>query len=66
MTVLVLGIAMFLPLGLYVTLTNLESINLRQDEWNVVTVYFQTDTEQADVEQLTKTINENSNPSRLS
>jgi cell division transport system permease protein len=62
MTVLVLGIAMFLPLGLYVTLTNLESINLRQDEWNVVTVYFQTGTEQADVEQLTKTINEQFQP----
>jgi len=62
MTVLVLGIAMFLPLGLYVTLTNLESINLRQDEWNVVTVYFQTGTEQADVEQLTKTINERFQP----
>jgi cell division transport system permease protein len=62
MTVLVLGIAMFLPLGLYVTLTNLESINLRQDEWNVVTVYFQTGTEQSDVEQLTKTINERFQP----
>jgi cell division transport system permease protein len=62
MTVLVLGIAMFLPLGLYVTLTNLESINLRQDEWNVVTVYFQTGTEQADVEQLAKTINEKFQP----
>lgn len=62
MTVLVLGIAMFLPLGLYVTLTNLESINLRQDEWNVVTVYFQTGTEQTDIEQLTKTINERFQP----
>ena len=62
MTVLVLGIAMFLPLGLYVTLTNLESINLRQDEWSVVTVYFQTGTEQTDIEQLTKTINERFQP----
>jgi len=58
MTVLVLGIAMFLPLGLYVTLTNLEGMNLRQDEWSAVTVYFETGTKQAEVEQLTRTIEE--------
>ena len=44
MTVLVLGIAMVLPLGLYATLTNLESMNLRQDEWNMVTVFFKPGT----------------------
>ena len=44
MTVLVLGIAMFLPLGLYVTLTNLEGMNLRQDEWSAVTVFFKPGT----------------------
>ncbi len=58
MTVLVLGIAMFLPLGLYVTLANLEGMNLRQDEWSAVTVYFETATTQAEVEQLTRTIKE--------
>jgi cell division transport system permease protein len=52
MTVLVLGIAMFLPLGLYVTLTNLESMDLRQDEWSAVTVYFESGTTQAEVERL--------------
>ncbi len=49
MTVLVLGIAMFLPLGLYVALTNLGSINLNRDEWNVVTVFFASDTGEVEV-----------------
>lgn len=40
MTVLVLGIAMFMPLGLFVTLHNLAGIDLRQDEWSAVTVFF--------------------------
>ena len=44
MTVLVLGIAMFLPLGLYVTLSNLNGMNLHQDEWSAVTVFFKTGT----------------------
>ena len=52
MTVLVLGIAMFLPLGLYMTLNNLEGINLRQDEWSAVTVFFKSGTRQAEVEWL--------------
>jgi len=52
MTVLVLGIAMFLPLGLYITLTNLEGMNLRQDEWSAVTVFFKSGTTQAEAEQV--------------
>lgn len=52
MTVLVLGIAMFLPLGLYVTLTNLEGMNLRQDEWSAVTVFFKTSTSQDEVKRV--------------
>jgi cell division transport system permease protein len=62
MTVLVLGIAMFLPLGLYVTLTNLEVMNLRQDEWSAVTVYFEAGTKQAKVEQLASRIKERLQP----
>ena len=62
MTVLVLGIAMFLPLGLYVTLTNLESMNLRQDEWSAVTVYFETGTSQSEVEQISNDIKERLQP----
>ena len=49
MTVLVLGIAMFLPLGLYVTLNNLEGMNLRQDEWSAITVFFKSGTKQPEV-----------------
>ncbi len=52
MTVLVLGIAMFLPLGLYTTLTNLEGMNLRQDEWSAVTVFFNSGTTQAEVRRV--------------
>lgn len=49
MTVLVLGIAMFLPLGLYITLENLDDMNLRQDEWSAVTVFFKPGTTQDEV-----------------
>ena len=52
MTVLVLGIAMFLPLGLYVTLANLEGMNLRQDEWSAVTVFFKSSTKQQEVNRV--------------
>jgi len=62
MTVLVLGIAMFLPLGLYVTLTNLEAMNLRQDEWSAVTVYFKPATTQAQVEQIAQQVNQKLQP----
>ncbi len=54
MTVLVLGIAMFLPLGLYMTLTNLEGMNLHQDEWSTVTVYFKTGTTMDEVNRVAK------------
>jgi len=62
MTVLVLGIAMFLPLGLYVTLTNLEGMNLRQDEWSAVTVYFKSATTQAQVEQVAQQVKQKLQP----
>ena len=39
MTVLVLGIAMLLPLGLYVTLDNLHGLDLQQEDWGTVTVF---------------------------
>lgn len=52
MTVLVLGIAMFLPLGLYMTLTNLEGMNLRQDEWSAITVFFKSGTTQKEVNRV--------------
>ncbi len=52
MTVLVLGIAMFLPLGLYITLANLEGMNLRQDEWSAVTVFFKSGSTQSEVKRV--------------
>lgn len=39
MTSLVLGIAMLLPLGLYVTVENLRNLDLQQENWGTVTVF---------------------------
>lgn len=39
MTVLVLGIAMALPIGLYIALVNLRGIDLRAGEWGSITVF---------------------------
>lgn len=39
MTVLVIGIAMLLPLGLYVTLGNLDRVDLREDDWGALSVF---------------------------
>ena len=52
MTVLVLGIAMFLPLGLYAALANLGGMDLHQDDWNAVTVFFKPGTQQSEVERV--------------
>lgn len=62
MTVLVLGIAMFFPLGLYMTLTNLEGLNLRQDEWSAVTVFFKTGTTQEEVKRIADELDERLSP----
>jgi cell division transport system permease protein len=42
MTVLVLGIAMALPLGLHVTVKNLRALDVRQQDWGTITVFMQT------------------------
>jgi cell division transport system permease protein len=42
MTVVVLGIAMVLPIGLLLTLDNLRHIDLQQDNWGTLTVFLQT------------------------
>jgi cell division transport system permease protein len=62
MTVLVLGIAMFLPLGLYMTLNNLESLNLRQDEWSAVTVFFKSGTTEAEVKRVADELQKSTGP----
>jgi len=62
MTVLVLGIAMFLPLGLYITLSNLEGMDLRQDEWSAVTVFFKSGTTKGEVKRVADELDRNLNP----
>ncbi len=62
MTVLVLAIAMFLPLGLYITLTNLEGMNLRQDEWGAVTVFFKSGTTREEVRRVADDLDKRMNP----
>ena len=62
MTVLVLAIAMFLPLGLYITLTNLDGLNLRQDEWGAVTVLFKSGTTREEVRRLADDLDKRLSP----
>lgn len=62
MTVLVLGIAMFLPLGLYITLSNLDGLNLRQDEWSAVSVFFKQGTNQHEVRRVATELEERLQP----
>jgi cell division transport system permease protein len=65
MTVLVLGIAMFLPLGLYITLNNLDGVDLRQDEWSAVTVFFQPGIDQEQVQRVADELTQRFNPDAL-
>jgi cell division transport system permease protein len=53
MTVLVLGIAMALPLGLYIAVSNLRALDLQQDEWGAITVFMQIDASPDQVAALT-------------
>jgi cell division transport system permease protein len=43
MTVVVLGIAMALPVGLYVTVKNLRALDLQQEHWGNLTVFLKAD-----------------------
>ena len=65
MTVLVLGIAMFLPLGLYVTLANLDGLNLHQDEWSAVTVFFASGTKEAEVRRVADEVEKHMQPEKV-
>jgi cell division transport system permease protein len=65
MTVLVLGIAMFLPLGLYATLANLDGMNLHQDEWNAVTVFFKPGTSQSEVQRVADAVVQKMQPENV-
>ena len=56
MTSLVLGIAMLLPLGLFVTVENLRTLDLRSESWGAITVFLQAGTEKAQALALTALI----------
>lgn len=60
MTVLVLGIAMLLPLGLYVALDNLDRVDLRAEEWSSITVFLKAQATDEEVAELARTINDRS------
>jgi cell division transport system permease protein len=57
MTVLVLGIAMVLPIGLYVTLTNLRGIDLQSQDWGSITVFLRPSVTEQEALALTDRIN---------
>lgn len=58
MTVVVLGIAMALPLGLYITVSNLRSLDLQQDEWGAITVFMDIGAGDEQVGELVARIND--------
>ena len=61
MTVLVLGIAMALPLGLYVTVKNLSALDLQQDQWGAITVFLHGNTTEEQALSLAGFINQDLN-----
>ena len=56
MTVLVLGIAMVLPVGLLLTLENLRGIDLQEDQWGSLTVFLEMGVSEGEVLALEQTI----------
>jgi cell division transport system permease protein len=65
MTLLVLGIAMALPLGLFVAVNNLNSIDLKQSEWGSVTVFFESSVTEEQAQELVLAAEENNAVVRL-
>ena len=58
MTVLVLGIAMVLPLGLYLAVNNLRGLDLQQDEWGAITVFLHNDIGEIGAAELARIIDD--------
>jgi len=58
LTVLVLGIAMALPIGLFVTLNNLGGVDLQAEDWGSITVFLQAGVTEDQAAELTELINE--------
>lgn len=63
MTVMVLGIAMALPLGLFVTVKNLGALDLQQEDWGTITVFLKTDVAEDPVLSFLQRINGKGNAS---
>ena len=57
MTVFVLGIAMVLPIGLYVALENLHRVDLHAEEWGAVSVFLSSDATEKQAMDLLQDIN---------
>lgn len=66
MTVLVLGIAILLPLGLWIALQNLDRLDLRRDEWSAITVFLQLGTGDADAREFAQRIERRADVSSVS
>ncbi len=58
MTVLVLGIAMALPLGLYVGVKNLHALDLKQEKWGTITAFLRVGVQQAGALELAQNLAE--------
>jgi len=58
MTVLVLGVAMVLPLGLYLAVNNLRGLDLNQDEWGAMTVFLDYDISEKGATELARMIDD--------
>ena len=56
LTMLVLGIAMVLPLGLYVTVKNLRSLDVQHQDWGTVSVFMQPGVDEDGVRALSERI----------
>ena len=57
MTVMVLGIAMALPVGLFVTVKNLRALDLQQEQWGNLTVFLKSEIGGEQALALQQTIN---------
>jgi cell division transport system permease protein len=58
MTVLVLGIAMVLPLGLFISVSNLKALDFQQQDWGSITVFLESGAGESEVASLSALIEE--------
>jgi cell division transport system permease protein len=56
MTVIVLGIAILLPLGLFVTLKNLDRLDLHQEEWGAITAFIAAGTPENELREFAASV----------